>query len=111
MTPKAESDLDRKGWRSEVKEWRRFLHKFDPPAEQIRDGLATALNPTQEPPGLQGMEASRDVAPVQPVVEERAQPEPPGAVKRWDKYHDPAIGRDWWWCEQTQEATFSDPFQ
>merc|ERR550514_66184 len=33
--------------------------------------------------------------------------EPPRAVKRWDKYMDPATGKDWWWCEQTQEATAS----
>ena len=38
-------------------------------------------------------------------VLQRPKPE----AKRWDKYNDPNTGKDWWWCESTQEARLEDP--
>jgi hypothetical protein len=33
LTPKADSRKDRKDWNFDLKVWRTFLHKFDPPEE------------------------------------------------------------------------------
>ena len=42
------------------------------------------------------------------LTEVRAQKEGP-PPKRWDKYNDPNTGKDWWWCEATEEARLEDP--
>ena len=34
---------------------------------------------------------------------------PSRAPRQWDAYTDPATGNTWWWCEETQEATFTCP--
>jgi hypothetical protein len=40
---------------------------------------------------------------------DRPAPAPKRAPRKWDAYSDPASGRVWWWCEETQEATFDCP--
>lgn len=35
---------------------------------------------------------------------------PVAPPKKWDMYIDPETGGDWWWCEETGEEVFTDPF-